>query len=376
MTYRVLVVQAQPLDDENARDQLRLGAEAHVIASCLKGADKRVYEAVFCHAATLATLRAALLREKPDVLHFAGHGSADGLLFEDADGKERKVTPGELANLLKHCRKRVHAIILNACDTIANSPELAKAGMRNIVSMNDAIDDDGAIEFCRAFYDSVASGDDIDVAYGHGCTAYVEAVPGATEAPAVHRAVRKARTCRNCGSAILRRLGKCQFCEGTPVDWPAALKALAMAVGIFVAGSLAYLQWVAQPWLEFEKDDGKLLHFTLVNSTLDSVSLVKLTVDDSVLLPEVKIGSLTAQVPPVVRSLGKAAFTVDVNHVRWETKRAYEQSETYLSPRLEKAVVFKATLMQNGETLTVDERVPVGLMKAFLTSGHGTPRLK
>jgi CHAT domain-containing protein len=56
-----------------------------------------------------------LLEFAPHVLHFAGHGRADSLMFEGAAGRGRPVSGTGLRDLLGNV-KSLRLVVLNACD--------------------------------------------------------------------------------------------------------------------------------------------------------------------------------------------------------------------------------------------------------------------
>ncbi len=77
----ILFMAATPLDQE----QLRIGVEVNAVDAALREASHRdQFDLVQHHATRVTDIQKLLLRHKPDIVHFAGHGSATrGLIFED-----------------------------------------------------------------------------------------------------------------------------------------------------------------------------------------------------------------------------------------------------------------------------------------------------
>src|SRR5262245_51839138 len=61
-----------------------------------------------------------LLRHRPGVVHFCGHGAgAAGLLAEDSTGGTRLVSTDALANLFSLFPDKIECVVLNACLSVA-----------------------------------------------------------------------------------------------------------------------------------------------------------------------------------------------------------------------------------------------------------------
>ncbi|HEY2291407.1 MAG TPA: CHAT domain-containing protein [Thermoanaerobaculia bacterium] len=133
--------------------------------------------------ATPEALRARLLEETFHILHFIGHGTFDAasgqgfLLFEDGQGRERRVSGPLMADLVRDFSS-LRLIFLNACRTAELSGELdpfaglaaalVMAGVPAVLGMQIPVSDAAAIAFSGAFYQRLAAGDPIDAATVEG----------------------------------------------------------------------------------------------------------------------------------------------------------------------------------------------------------------
>jgi hypothetical protein len=105
-----------------------------------------------------------LLLHRASIVHFAGHGHADGSLefATQANGSQRIAADG-LARLFESYAPPVRLVVLNAC----YSDVLADALVDHVdvvVGMTHAISDDAAISFAPAFYQQLAGGKSVRTA--------------------------------------------------------------------------------------------------------------------------------------------------------------------------------------------------------------------
>lgn len=136
-------------------------------------------------AITPGDLHQAILKHKPHIIHFSGHGVADkddlpggrnigpavaeqgGIVLQGPGGEPRFVSGAALADMFRIMATRINIeiVILNAC----HQEEQARAIVRHIpyvIGTNDAIGDNAAIEFSTGFYRGIsAEGGDVAFAF-------------------------------------------------------------------------------------------------------------------------------------------------------------------------------------------------------------------
>ncbi len=130
--------------------------------------------------ATLDALQQELPRDAYHVFHFIGHGDFDpdtragALLFEEADGRARKVSASVLKTFLRD-ESSLRLAVLNACKGARSSQQdpfagtaqsLLSAGVPAVVAMQFAVSDEAAITFSGSFYRALADSLPIDTALG------------------------------------------------------------------------------------------------------------------------------------------------------------------------------------------------------------------
>jgi hypothetical protein len=163
----ILIVAANPSDTA----RLRLSEEVSKIQAGLNLSDGRDRFTVVSQGAVRPDdLRRALLRHKPNLVHFSGHGTGDrGLIFEDDAGKAKWVSGDALARLFSLCPS-VECVLLNACYSQAQANSIGQH-IDYVVGMNDALGDRAAIEFAVGFYDALGYGRSVPEAYEFGLSA-------------------------------------------------------------------------------------------------------------------------------------------------------------------------------------------------------------
>lgn len=146
--------------------RLRLDKEKKKIIEALRILEEfSKYEWIDIPDAEITDLENVILRVSPSIIHFSGHGKAEGIAF---------MGPGENAEILKknHLGNLIHSflspppecIILNSCFSMVLSEELRNS-TRYLIGSESQIDDHVAIEFSDRFYTSLEGSNSIEKAY-------------------------------------------------------------------------------------------------------------------------------------------------------------------------------------------------------------------
>ncbi len=160
----ILFLAANPLDMQ----RLRVDQEARRVDLALRQAR---YSDRF-HLAQQWAVRGedlldALLRRRPAMVHFAGHGDQAGqLMLENAAGRSAPVQPATLAALLA-VAGAVRCAVLNACWSDALAGALLSA-VPCVVGMTSEVGDAAAIAFSAGFYRALAEGESVAAAVAAG----------------------------------------------------------------------------------------------------------------------------------------------------------------------------------------------------------------
>jgi hypothetical protein len=159
---RILFLTANPTDT----NRLRLDEESRAIDQSLRRAefrDRFVLEQF--QAVRVSDLQECLLRFKPHIVHFSGHGSEEGEIYlQDSNGMSRPVSEKSLGKLFAVLKDNIRCVVLNACYSRTQADAIAEH-IDAVVGMSTAIGDQAAISFSAAFYQALAYGRDLQTAF-------------------------------------------------------------------------------------------------------------------------------------------------------------------------------------------------------------------
>ena len=167
---KVLFFAADPLSVGGGRSRLELDREAREIQHEMLVAHHRDnVEFETCWATRTKDLRRGLLRIKPHIVHFSGHGGGEGLVLEaeDRTGPHR-VGAAALKEFFSAFRGQISVVVLNACHSQPQAEAIAEA-VGCAIGTPSEITDQHAISFSAAFYGSVASGEPVRTAFDQAC---------------------------------------------------------------------------------------------------------------------------------------------------------------------------------------------------------------
>ena len=162
---RILFLAANPRDTA----PLRLGEEIRLIEERLRSADFRDrFELEQHHALRQTDLAQYLLRYRPHIVHFSGHGSTQGeIVLEDNQGSSRVVPAEALRTLFATLKDDIRCVVLNACWSESQARAIAQE-IDCVVGMSRAVGDADAIHFGGGFYRGLAYGRDVQTAFNLG----------------------------------------------------------------------------------------------------------------------------------------------------------------------------------------------------------------
>ena len=138
-------------------------------------------------AITPSLLQTALLKYRPRIVHFSGHGTDgtdavssagsraigkipqyhSGIVLQTLDGRSQLVSGVALANLFKVCLRifKLEVVLLNACSSEEQASAIFNAGVPFVIGMSAAVKDAAAIQFSAKFYEGLASEGDVEIAF-------------------------------------------------------------------------------------------------------------------------------------------------------------------------------------------------------------------
>jgi hypothetical protein len=133
--------------------------------------------------ASLTDLRKAVAAAKPHWVHFAGHGSKEGIYLRSdvrnaKESQARCLLVEDIGPLFATGggKEQIELVTLNACDSEQSAHAIAKdASIPYVIGMQRAINDDAAIKFSSVLYMELAMETRMEDAFDGACAALREA---------------------------------------------------------------------------------------------------------------------------------------------------------------------------------------------------------
>lgn len=144
--------------------QLQLRRELRTIEEAALRGRRRTLHVRVSAATRRHDVVPALSEHKPDIVHFGGHGAANGhLLLEEEDGSVAPVSAEALATVLDAVGG-VGVVVLNACH-LGRYVDVIGPYAREVIGATRQLPDEDALAFCRGYYSALALGEPFERAF-------------------------------------------------------------------------------------------------------------------------------------------------------------------------------------------------------------------
>jgi len=162
----ILFLSANPSDTT----RLRLDEEMRSIDQAIIKSDLRdVVKIEQQWAVKVTDLQEHLMRYKPNIVHFSGHGSeSNKIILEDDQGKSHPVTANALRNLFRSFKDKIRCVVLNACYSEDQAKSIAQH-IDCVIGMSKTIGDKAAISFSTSFYRALSYGKNFQTSFDLAC---------------------------------------------------------------------------------------------------------------------------------------------------------------------------------------------------------------
>ena len=153
----------------NPRRDLNLDREISDLNNALQRLD--LFEISLGLGVCAQELPELIAQHSPQIVHFCGHGAgAQGLVFQDDEGREQLVSTEVLSLIFKTFSQEINCAVLNACDTVPQAEAIVEH-IDFAIGMRQSILDKAAHLFSVSFYQGLGSGKSIEQAFQMGCIA-------------------------------------------------------------------------------------------------------------------------------------------------------------------------------------------------------------
>ncbi len=161
---KILILAANP------RKDLNLDREIRDLKKIIESSqDAENFQVVHEPAVRVGDLQDLLLKHRPNIVHFCGHGGGElGLMFDSDIGREQQVGTEALSDLFRLFTDTIECVLLNACYSEVQANSIVNH-INYVIGMNQAIRDDAAIAFSKGFYRALGYSCGIEKAFEFGC---------------------------------------------------------------------------------------------------------------------------------------------------------------------------------------------------------------
>ena len=104
-------------------------------------------------------------KEKPDIVHFSGHGNSNGEIILEDETRYPKVIPVEkFANMFKVLDSQIRCVVLNCCYSAITAKEISRT-IDFVIGIKKDVADGPAIAFSSGFYLALGAKKDLKLAF-------------------------------------------------------------------------------------------------------------------------------------------------------------------------------------------------------------------
>lgn len=177
----VLFLASNPSDTA----RLQLDKEFRIVSKELQD-EQDIFNLRQVFELTADKLHEAMMTEKPEVLHFSGHGlktkieeenmggslyseieKSGGIVLQNKSGTRHIVETDAIANLFELTMEdggKIEVVLFNACYSEEQAQAINKF-VPYVIGMNNAVEDGAALEFTTGFYRAISEGKSIEMAF-------------------------------------------------------------------------------------------------------------------------------------------------------------------------------------------------------------------
>lgn len=118
------------------------------------------FEMLSVSTITKGDLIPVLLKNRPDIVHFTGHGSEDGIYFENDIRTKDLFNKNDLAELFTRLHQKPRILFLSSCLSAPNIENLSRV-IDFVIATEDRVEEKAATHIAATFYTHLGYGEPI-----------------------------------------------------------------------------------------------------------------------------------------------------------------------------------------------------------------------
>lgn len=157
---KILFIAANPSDASG----LQTDREHRIIkAEMGRGSHRDKFEFLQPLFAVTITELLRAMNVGPNIVHFSGHGSPEGIYITNDDNQSQILNAAALERLFKPLQDCTEIVVLNSCHSAAQAEFISRLGMY-VVGNNLPVDDGAAVSFAKGLYEGLSEGKSLEAA--------------------------------------------------------------------------------------------------------------------------------------------------------------------------------------------------------------------
>jgi hypothetical protein len=174
---KILFLAANPSD----QSRIQTDTEHRLLKAQLeRGRSRDRFEFLQPQFAVTVTELLRAMNDKPNIVHFSGHGETRGIVISTEDNKTQLMPVAALKRLFSKLEGIGKIVVLNACYSAEQAEEISKFGMY-VVGNNLPITDPAAISFSEGFYNGLGEGKNFEDAFNDAMIVVLTQNPSASD---------------------------------------------------------------------------------------------------------------------------------------------------------------------------------------------------
>jgi hypothetical protein len=158
---KILFLAANP-DNET---RLQTDREYRLLRAQLeRGSQRDAFDFLPPQFAVTITELVRAMNDKPNIVHFSGHGETNGILITTEDNKSQPIPLPALQRLFRPLKGITQIVVLNACYSAEQAKEISKLGIY-VVGNNNPITDPAALDLSEGLYNGFGEGKSFEDAF-------------------------------------------------------------------------------------------------------------------------------------------------------------------------------------------------------------------
>lgn len=164
----ILLISANP----KGTSALNLDEEFRAIEESIRRAECRdMYKIERIGATRMHDVWRSLEELRPQIVHFSGHGTKQGIILQNESGQIENISVETLVKFIELTKNNIQCVLLNTCNSYESANAISKH-IDYVIGMDSSIEDKSAIDFSMGFYDAIGFGHNYTKAYEFGKAAY------------------------------------------------------------------------------------------------------------------------------------------------------------------------------------------------------------